>query len=127
MDLKDEHELVWNDDDRDTSDIYSIYKNKNNKELVDLNDDEYIPAYKIVKQLYDNEKEELYNLYNNSEYEVDLKSDEHFTDYSDYDDIDDDTYSDDYYICEDFNDKNKTESYNNDIYDKLIYDKFYYY
>ena len=126
MDLNDGL-LVWNDDERDTSDIYNIYK-RNGKEFKD-EEDEYIPIYKILKELYDEEKEALYN---NSDYEsgyyLKYDNNEYFNDYSDNDE-EYDVYSDDYYIDEELNGssaKHELES-NNEIYDKLIYDKFYYY
>ena len=120
MDLKDGG-LVWNDDERDTSDIYNIYK-RNSKEFKD--EDEYIPIYKILKELYDEEKEALYhNSDYESEYYLKYDNNEYFNDYSENDEKEYDVYSDDYYIDEDLND---IES-NNEIYDKLIYDKFYYY
>ena len=123
MELKNER-FVWNDDDRDTSDIYDIYKKH---ELI--TDEEYIPVYKIIKQLYDDDKYGLYIQNIDCESNFNLKHDEYLSDYShdysDNDELEDDINFEDYYINDEFYDK--TESYNNEIYDKLIYDKFHYY
>lgn len=112
---------IWNDDDRDTSDM-PIYPSRKN-DIAD-EEDEYIPIYKILKELYEEEQEalyihdrtDIYNYYkpNNNSYYYD-ESDDYYSS-NDCDDNYDD-------------DESETISENSDdeFFENMVYNKFCYY
>jgi len=121
-------ERYWNDDERDTSDLYDIYKNKK-KEAVKMEYDEYIPIYKIIKEFYDEEKEAPYLCTNfhdkkitHSEYSMSSSFD------FDYDDIDD-NYEEELQCEDDYSNGEYSSNFSEDdeIYENNIYKKFCYY
>lgn len=118
-------ERYWNDDERDTSDLYDIYKNKK-REAVKMEYDEYIPIYKIIKEFYDEEKEALYLCTNHDKkipyQEYSMSSS---FDYDDYDDNSDEEhqYEDEYSNGEYSSDFSEDD----EIYENNIYKKFCYY
>lgn len=63
----------WNDDDR-KNDYISYYDNK---------EEEYVPVYKILKEMYDEDKAKLYNYKLDEEYQYKYGQD-YFNKYCDY-------------------------------------------
>lgn len=103
---------IWNDDDRDTSEILSRLNKKNEK---------FISINKILKEMYnenENDKNKSETIYvNNNIYEI---QDDNLLLCNDYvENIE--------YNSSDDENTSEEEEYNDEVLDNLIYNKVYYY
>ena len=105
---------VWNDDERDISDMPIYHKS----EYVD----EFIHIHKILKELYEEENDIMY---------INLDPSDPCEDFEEeYYDYDDEYYSDDEYEINSIDSEEDYESRIEDIgdyFENLVYNKFYYY
>lgn len=105
---------IWNDDDRDTSEILSRLNKKNEK---------FISINKILKDMYnENDKNKNETIYlNNNIYEIQddnlLLCNDYYVENIEYNSSDD----------ENTNSNSEEEEYNDEVLDNLIYNKVYYY
>jgi hypothetical protein len=116
---------IWNDDDRDTS-YMPIYPSRKN-DIID-EEDEYIPIHKILKELYDEEKEALY-VYNRTDIYNYYKPNNYIYYYDESDDYyySSDDCDDNYDNYDDDESETISENSDDEFFENMVYNKFCYY
>ena len=110
----------WNDDDRDVS--YVTYKCSKPVE-----EDEYIPVYRIIKEMYDEDKEAMYctdDSHSYSSYQCFRNYDDEWMSEDDRSDVSD---ADDYEDDDSSVGNESTTVPQNEIFEDYVYKRFCYY